>query len=165
MTLGTTSPAGRHGRASTVTKAEAVIAAAAARFACEALECRQLLATDTYVVPPGHFAAYIEAVPNLDGRVQVRLDSPTGDIDNTFENPSGQDIVDSGTNTPTGGFLFVDKVSAEDKPTTDGVHDGIKVQSASGGRLRLEAANADTLIDVAAGTVPVVYVTDNDDFI
>ena len=45
------------------------------------------------------------------------------------------DIIDAGSNSD---FLFVDRVHAVDKPTTDGTNDGIKVEAGTGvGTLRI----------------------------
>jgi hypothetical protein len=59
------------------------------------------------------------------------------------------DIIDAGSNS---NFLFIDRVSAADKPGTDGTNDGIKVQGGSGGTLEIDQQAADTQIDVLSAT-------------
>src|SRR4051812_18338628 len=66
---------------------------------CERLESRRLLTTYSYVVPPGHSAAYLQADRAASGRVQVRLDDQTtGIIGHSFVNTSGMDVIDCGAN-------------------------------------------------------------------
>src|SRR5687767_7386656 len=146
------------GRARSVNNARAHIgiAEAVTRVVCETLEARQLLATFTYIVPSGNTAAYIQAVPGEDGRVQVRLNSPNNPVVHTFTNDTGLDVVNSGTNNPPGGFLFVDQVWAEDKPTADPSAPsdpfGIKVQGGTNGHLKIEAGPDDDTIRITEST-------------
>jgi hypothetical protein len=106
-----------------------------------------------YTVPSGHTVAYVQLLTGgLDGQIQVRLDDPiTGLIEpaGRFFNTTGMDIIDCGSNSS---FTFVDQVAAALKPTTDGTHDGIKVQGGSNGTLLIEAVATDTVIRVTNST-------------
>jgi hypothetical protein len=152
----------RRARRCVPARALSVIAEAVSSVLCEPLERRQLFSTYAYTVPSSHTAAFL--TPNAtQHRVDVRLDSSSNPVSYTFNNTTGMDIIDAGSNSS---FLFVDQVHAVDKPTTDGTDDGIKVQGASGGTLRVEAGDDDTYVEAqtASGNT-VVTVLDANSFI
>jgi hypothetical protein len=74
--------------------------------ALEPLEGRQMLAIHSHTLPSGHTSAYIQHASGGDNYVWVRLDSPTGTIDYTFNYDNGMDRIQLPSGTTN--FTFVD---------------------------------------------------------
>jgi hypothetical protein len=149
------------------------VVSAAALAVCENLEPRRLLTTYLYEAPAGYTSARLEEVSDAPGQVRVFLDDETTPA-YTFLNTVGMDVIDG---SDIEGFLFVDQVPASLKPLDDDDdHQGIKVVGGDESKLRLEAGNEDTLIQVNDSIDPndpegdfwpadTVVVTDNTGFV